>query len=304
MDAEFDAFNDGTVNAEMRLFLPMIQRIGEYHPHSVTLFGLCLDSLLEPAQRFQFSPDNNYGENGADFYNAISLGYSQMGQFLVEEIFVPSFAERLDSRRFQSIEETLRDFPEGNSWERTRYFYFVNRGKRHINSGYTIYSCISDCVFPGLDYDLFDYAVKIPYEYVRLPTARLYRHTIEALHPALAEVPWDLTGLSLDKDPTPKSNRRRYQLNRAKYYLGRISRGVLDFSVPAISDNRLFRHHRGFRAAALNVLQDPRTISRGFFDREGIEKLIRLQDSGRNYFPIIWAIMTVEKFFRKIIDDG
>lgn len=303
LDAAFDRFNDGTVNADMRFFLPMMQRIGADNPRSVTVLGLCLDSLLEPAPYFQFSPDAACGRDGDGLVRAISEGYSQMGGYLGDEIFPPPIAERLRTRRYASIEETLAKFPSGDAWERTRYFYFVNRGRRNVHSGGTLFSCVCDCLFPGLDYDLFDYAVGIPYEYVKLPEARLYRKMIRAFHPGIADVPWDATGLPLDEFPSYRRKRLNSRLVLLKYYLGRISRGALDYSVPITSPDHLFRHDAGFRSSVMDTLRDSRVVSTGIIERRGIDRLVDLERSGRNYIAVIWAILTVEKFLRKVFEN-
>ena len=303
LDASFDQFNDGSVNSEMRLYLPMMQHIGEHLSRTVTVVGLCLDSLLEPARRFQFAPDAPCGNNGKGLYQAVYQGYSQLAPYLADEVFPSPISERMRIRRFSSVEETLEGFPQGNAWERTRYFYYVNRGRRLIHSGNALYSCVCDLVYPGLDYDLFDYAITIPYEYLKLLPARLYRRIIQVFNPRLGEIPWDLTGLPLNRMPSERSGRLNAKTNQIKYYAGRLSHGLLDFSVPANSPNRLFRHNKGFRRSVLEVLQDSRTQSRGIIDKRGVDKLIRLQDSGRNHFALIWALLTVEKFFRKVIDD-
>ena len=111
-----------------------------------------------------------------------------------------------------------------------------------------------------------------------------------------------LVGLMLIA-PMPLAAVGGSKTNQIKYYAGRLSQGFLDLSVPAGSPNRLFRHNKGFRQSVLDVLQDSKTQSRGIIDRRGVDTLIRLQDSGRNYFALIWALLTAEKFFRKVIDD-
>jgi hypothetical protein len=164
-----------------------------------------------------------------------------------------------------------------------------------------MYSSICDFLYPALDYDLFDYAAGLPYAYLK--QARLCRRAIEVYSPELAQVPWDLTGLPLGRSRGSGMRSLKARLNKFQYYLGRITHGMLDFSVPVTSANRLFRHDKGFRSHILGVLDDPRTFSRGIIDERGLKRLVGFQDSGRNYLSVMWGFMTIEKFFRKLIDD-
>ena len=51
--------------------------------------------------------------------------------------------------------------------------------------------------FPGMDYDLFDFVVRIPYRYRY--RAELYRKIFLKHMPQLADIPWSQTGLNLKK---------------------------------------------------------------------------------------------------------
>lgn len=64
-----------------------------------------------------------------------------------------------------------------------------------------------------------------------------------------------------------------------------------------------FRKERSFNLLIKSILLNKRTLQRGYFKEDGLKELIRLQESGRNYFSLIDKLVTFEEWSRLFIDE-
>jgi len=82
----------------------------------------------------------------------------------------------------------------------------------------------------------------------------------------------------------------------------RATGGKVDLSHRA-DLNRHFRRHAGFRRALLDVAEDERTFSRGIIDGDGLRRLTGMIDHGWPVIFLLQALVTVELFHRRFIDN-
>jgi asparagine synthase (glutamine-hydrolysing) len=78
-----------------------------------------------------------------------------------------------------------------------------------------------------------------------------------------------------------------------------LKRQKMGFGVPV---SRWFRND--LKDYVNDILLDPRTLNRGYFRRDGIERLINDHRTGRyDHSSKIWALLFLENWFRVFIDQ-
>jgi len=295
--------SDGTILWGGGLFVPMYEYINQHHPELCVVDGLCMDVHLGGDFVGAFPPvDYDYAQMGEEaFVSAMPRFNRTMGLFAAELFFASSFAERVKGRTLEAVSQCLADFPSGTAEERTRYFYFVNRGRRMAHVGHSLYDSFCGFLYPGLDYDLFDFFAQIPYRYLAEPKEGLYRKLITLLSPAVARIPWAVTNLPLDREVSRTTEKIRAWKNQVRYYVGRISHGLFDWAAPEHTWNYLFRHDKRFRSHVVSRLEAFAQGGSPLADERGVRELIRQQDSGRNYFLVIEYILTMQSFIERFV---
>lgn len=282
-------------------FLPSVQAIGRYNKGIALLNGYLLDTMFKSG--FAFFPTNDSGSgkiSTTDYINRFSF----LNDDLTKKIFTADFAELLKKKKRESVEIANQGFSQVSPVEGSIRFYCINRGRRSIYFFSKVYEHFVHMVLPGIDYDLQDFAMRLPYRY-RSDTA-FYRRIICELFPSLAEIEWDRTGKPLhhgekDADVLMKRNLDR-NLNTILYCLLRASYGHIDLLSPGRSFDRTFRREKHFRNRICQILVDRRTLSRGFYTRDGMDLLIRRQMSGRNHASLMRTILNVEFLHRRFFD--
>jgi asparagine synthetase B (glutamine-hydrolysing) len=285
------------------LWLPMFHHLNKHEPELSVVDGLGMDIQLGGYFVGAFpSPDFDYERLGERaFAHGMARANMLRGDFAAELFFPVPFAKRVKERAVESVAELLAEFPSGTPDERTRYFYFVHRGRRMAHLGHSLYESLCNFLFPGLDYEVFDFFSSIPYSHLADPLENFYRRLIALLSPEVARIPWADTGLPLDRDLSAKSKRIRGLNRMMSYYLGRLTHGRIDLTLPAHTCDYLFRHNKRFHDYVVETLEEFSTYDSPFASRRGIRELIRHQESGRNYFLIIEYMLTMNKFFKKFM---
>jgi hypothetical protein len=282
-------------------FLPSIQAIGKYNKGIAILNGYLLDTMFKSS--FAFFPGKDSSSAAASTTDYIHK-FSFLNDTLARRVFKPNFAELLRKKKWESIEVANQGFNHAPPAEGSLRFYCINRGRRSIYFFSKIFEHFVHMVLPGIDYDLQDFAMKLPYKFRN--NTGFYRRIICELFPDLAKIEWDKTGKPLqhgerDTNIVLKRNLDR-NLNTILYGLLRASYGHIDFLSPERSFDRYFRQEKRFRDRICKILVDKRTLNRGFCTRDGIDLLIRRQLSGRNHATLIRTIINVEFLYRRFFD--
>jgi asparagine synthase (glutamine-hydrolysing) len=266
---------------------------------NILLDGFCFDAQL--GSTFSAIGNKNFSMSSSS-EERIRLARDTYCGFKPEfarQFFTPDFSQSL----IQITEENIRKMSEDRIYEPMQnwlqYFCFVNRARRFTIGNSWVGRNYIESAFPYMDYDLFDFCLRLPAHYRH--QSWLYRQIFLQYFPNLARIPWGKTGLPLHRYQTGISCLRDIVRGSA-YYLNRMSRGQWEWGNLDINGNRRFRKDPAFRQFFLSILQDSRTSNRGMASREGIENLIRHIDSGKNYFHVVEAIVTVESFFRSFVD--
>jgi len=181
-------------------------------------------------------------------------------------------------------------------------FFIKNRLYRHMN--------LVDCNrhiwhdhFGLADDGLMDFYLKLPTE---LKTSRqLMIEYFKTKLPEMARIAYQSTGVNLYQNPSELKNKIYRKIQRMKYYAQRLSKGKLrlydmrnysHFSQWYRSDKRIYSYYE-------DILLDKKTIDRGYYNRENLEKLLIRQRNGGNSFFELSNFLAFELFNRLFIDD-
>jgi hypothetical protein len=177
----------------------------------------------------------------------------------------------------------------------SRILYLMTRGKRYVYMMPSVNQRFCPIRFPGLDYDLIDYCMKLPIYQFKEPL--VYLKIFEKHFPELNEVVWAKTGQPL-KHGVIKPKRYNKYLTDINYILKRISFGKIDFKTSSNDYNRLFREDKLFRSSIINFFNDGQCLSNRIIGIEGLERLYNDIYYGRNNFFILERLLAIELFFR------
>jgi asparagine synthetase B (glutamine-hydrolysing) len=216
---------------------------------------------------------------------------------LLRIVLKDEWAERAISTRSRRIEDHFQGRVFEDKSALTQHFYYTTRGQRYVWGAPVLEYSLVDVGYPGMDYDFFDWAMHLPIE-LREPEARLYRKLLCSFYPDVAAVPWDATGTPLNI--FKGRIKADYSLTGKDLWIHVIRRatsGRIDLSNFFIDDDMLFRKNRKFRQAMLALVAALGNYPANPISKTGIEKLVRMIMSGRNYFNLLQRILTILNFF-------
>ena len=276
-------------------FMEGIKGIGRRYSGALLCTGYLCDVSFQPSILRDF-----YSTSAEGLGDAFIKCFSFLTDHLADRVFTKEFANKLKSRKRERIAESIALFADADSVYQALRFYNMNRGRRHVHFWMNAMNYFVGIATPGTDYDLYDFAMAIPREWRE--NTKFYISAIVDLFPELGQIVWNKSGEPLWKGEVKKSKRTRRHLELVKYAFLRLTRGKIDFSSPPSSFDRLFRQNRRFREEILGLLLDKRATSRGFYDRTGMERLVGLQRSGRNFGGLFESMISVECLFRRFFD--
>ena len=278
--------------------LPYIIKIAEKYPGIILLNGYLLDTLFKSGFAFFPKDDSESFKVETDDY---VQRYSFVGDYLINMTFLPEFAQIVNRRKRERIEETNMGPWINQPTEASLKFYCLNRGRRYIyfNFGKVLGRYVN-MSSPGTDYDLMDFAFKIPYCFRN--NTNLYRRLISEWLPELGDIAWSKTGKPLKYENRRKSGAAKNILHISKYALQRTTHGRIDLLNSPNSFNRALRTNESFMEQIRSILYDKKAVERGFFDEKGLDALFKRQLSGRDHAEIFMSLISVEMLFRRFFD--
>jgi asparagine synthase (glutamine-hydrolysing) len=233
---------------------------------------------------------------------AASYG-SEAGCQAFYALLAGDFAAELRKSRPASIDQELSRHQHVSDWfHNQKDVYLIrNRLTRYMN--------LVDCNryrwhdhFALADDRLLDFYIKLPAA-LKLKR-RFFMEYIKAKFPNLARVAYMATGVNLYTAPPLRPFALQTRLNRAGYYLERLSLGYLKFydSGHYTHYNQWYRSNRRIRDFYEQTLLDKRTLDRGYFNPVAVEKLLRRQRRGGNSFYELTSLLSFEVFLRRFVD--
>ncbi len=296
--AEGADISDGNVHAHQFWFLPVVRQVQQQGWAELLLDGYLMDvffgdTFLVLPQRPRYTT-----EQCRDLVNSI---WRRGRPGFVHGAFTSRFASAYEEANRHSIDACLATIDEEHISNIIQRFSLANRSNRYSVALPNVHRQFVEYGYPGLDYQVTDF-------YLRLPPAvkegaRFYRRLICQALPASAAVPWAKTGkpLSVDKGWLSRRLGRLPARQLASMLLLRATGGRVDCSYRG-DLNRRFRRDPVYRSWLTELLRDPRTASRGYIDRAGIERLIGFVDRGWPVLSLVQSLVTVELWQRRFVD--
>ena len=297
LEEEWNTYNNGnTLMNYFTRFLPMFNFICSQYNKSVAVDGIGIDILLQPAFLLEGIDINDK----QILYHKIHKKFCFSSFNNINKYFNASFAKKIRQRAYDAIDETLKGNAGSNSIELCRKFYFKTRGRKLISSGNAFWESYCDFIFPGLDNDLFDHAVKIDFTFLKY--GNLYRKCINYLLPELKEVKWAKTGKGiLEKDSRIRNKIKSYK-TRLYNKICEFSKGKIDLYTHQVSYDRLYRENAIFRDWINSILFSEEARNRNLYDYKNIIKLTEYEKQGKNLFRNIYTIVSIEKAFQNYLE--
>lgn len=276
--------------------LPTIKEIAREYPGIGLINGFLMDTLFKS----NWVLFNDQGYDDISFIEELMKMHSRVGNYIYKKVFVPDFAKLVKDRKRETVQEGIIGHALNNPLEATLRFYCLNRGRRTHNTVFRAFKRYLNIIVPGTDYQLSDFAFRLPYHLRSSPD--FYRKLIYTWFPEVGKIPWDRTGKPLTEGI--KKNNKKYIniLSKAKYLVQRVSKGKIDLINSPQSFNSRFRNSKEFRETIKDILLDRRSLNRGFYNRNGIETIIKEQMTGKDYGNAFKSLLTVEMLYRKFID--
>ncbi|MBC2714615.1 MAG: hypothetical protein HF978_04830 [Desulfobacteraceae bacterium] len=230
--------------------------------------------------------------------------YSQINQMFpplnpaFDFILGPKIRDFYHENHDFQVAKIVSNCPINEAYEKYLYFTILNYGRRFTLLMSTIHQYLSAVGLPVLDYDLMDFCLRLPMNFKK--NSRFYRDIVCSAFPEVVDIPWSRNRLPLNSD---KNRHLMYsyidKIKKAKYYLSRITHARIEY--PARHDkNRWFRKDKDYRDYFMNLIFDDRTFDKGYVSKAGLEKIVCLIDTGRNYFDILEKVALIEIVSREL----
>ncbi len=233
----------------------------------------------------------------------------RMAQFssdrFLNSLFSKEFSDFIKSRLRKNIKGELARIPyKTRTLNQNREDFFINQHcRRYINqiSLQKYFSCDRK---PFFDYDLIDYTFSLPEEY-RLEH-RLFFAIFKDMYPEQAAIEWQKTGGNCYRGPSRLNKFLRDMKYPLMYYIGRATHGKWNPTNPFDYEhyNQWYRRSPRQQRQLADVLLDPATIGRGYYKRDGVAELLRMQKEGGMYFYLLAALYNFEMWHRQFLPLG
>ena len=235
-----------------------------------------------------------------------------VGEFspFLEIGLTPSFLRTLKSLLEDSKSELAGSIGNrgfGNELDRA---YLSMDERRFTNIGNIgMLGTIVDVKYPFGDYELLDFYAKLPVSW--RSGCKIYKAMVRSAIGELAEIPCisantKFVPTTLNSEPSRTRIFSRRVMAQIRFLIGRLSYGHV--SIPDRSTyvhyGHWYRTDRSLRHWVKSVLLDERTLGRGYYDREGVKKLLRLQLTRGYLFDILARMITFEYWNRFFIDGN
>ena len=276
--------------------LPKITAISKLYPGIALINGFLMDTLFKSG--WAFFPNKGFEKIGIEhFVNR----YSVMGDYLVDKVFNPDFAQLLKLKKREMINENIHDLPQNKPLEVSLKFYCLNRARKSHNLVFKAFKRYINIILPGADYALTDFAFRLPYEL--RSNSDFYRHLICTWFPDIGAIEWDSTGKPVNRGMKSKKQKMTDLIFKMKYSAQRLTKGRLDFLNAKHSFNKKFRTDKAFRTSVQDILCDNKSLNRGFYNRDRLSRLIKEQLNGKDYSVVFKSLLSVELLHRIFIDE-
>jgi len=233
----------------------------------------------------------------------------KLGDFspFLETALMPKFRKTLHSSFKDSLQELVgRAGGRGLGNELIRA-YLSTRGRRDINVSIGgLVGIFLDVKYPLLGSELLDFCTKWPLSW--RAHGHLYNAILSRAFPQLVGSPYMSSVELVPRGVESKASRCRIKWRKvtegARFLLGRLSTGRLSLPSPYtyLHYDHWYRTTPALREWVRSILLENRTLDRGYYDREGIKRLLHLQMTRGYVFSVLANLLTFEYWNRFFVD--
>jgi len=179
--------------------------------------------------------------------------------------------------------------------------FLSNRIRRGMNS-LDLNRFYYKSLLPFACYDLYEFYLTLSPEL--LLDHFLYKSIFKAKFPRLAEVPWQRTGVNLYTEPSGYLKRKKMFQQKFDWYLTRLTKGKFE----GLNRSNYMYYDRDYRKNSKvqrwveALLLSDRSLERGYFHREGVRNLLRMEKRGYMLFHEIGKLVCFELWARFMLD--
>ena len=291
---------DGMLPSVHFSWISVLTEIKDYC--DVLLFGWGVEGTLKG--QF-FNKEILYAKSDEELCNILYSRYALIKDESNSSLFSTQYSEVIKNRAFQNLTKEIKKIGNQHPANKTDIFVFLNRELRLLEMGALhIRSRIEDRE-PFRDNELIDFALKIPPE-LRYNN-RIFFKFLKRLSPELFNIPVSPTNAKIG---LPFLLYKLISLKSAIIrkiikIIRETSRGFI--KIPLKTDypdyGEWLRVNVRLRQWVENILLDERTLSREYFNREFIFKMIREHMAyKRDYTQLIFLLLTFELWYRIFIE--
>ena len=300
---------DGMVNCAHFWWISLLPRVRKhvdvmFHGHGQDiLLGTLLYRLRSPKVHLERKLLKARGDT------ITVLFYKKLNSLIPEEImpsfFSKTYYQKIRKFPFKSFERALSKSKSTNVVNKTDCFYLRSMARDYW-SVMILRNYVEDRV-AGFDNDFLEFAIGIPPK-LRSKT-KLYYKFLAKLSPGLAKIPYQKTGVA------PRMPIFAHKigfiikggLKTFVQTLRRKTRGMISLpqkmGYPDI--NEWIRKDRKMRKFFRDILLNEKTLSRGYFNREFVAKMVNEHMSGKKDWAMqLCALLTFELWHRLFIDSS
>lgn len=193
--------------------------------------------------------------------------------------------------------ETISDEPA----LRQDALFLHNRIRRGMNS-LDLNRFFYNTALPFSSYELFNFYLSLRPELML--DHYLYHEIYKKKLPDLARIPWQSTGVDLYRKPSLLMNVKDEAKKYFLWYSCRISQGRVNIHDKSRDDepDTDYRKSRKTKTWVKGILLSERCLDRGYFNKDGIERLLKEEDRGRGVFNDISKLVAFELWARDFLD--
>jgi len=312
------------VNIEPNWFYKYGDRLAELGESSYGSLGLCVQHGFaeEMGTDYDCFLNGIFGGHlsfGSPYYTVNDLELKYKSNERIERIIrglnghrYDTFLKRCCSNTLQSMISDYKKKSIVEEWERSERnsdeyvfrqdsIFLYNRIRRAMNAGDHNRFFYNE-EFPFANQELYEFYLKLSPDLVL--DHYLYREIYKRYHSGLASIPWQATGLDLYSTPSvfrKKVHRFRKYL---RWHWGKLFPSIFEIRDYTTSNNNDFNYRK--TAASQQWVEDillgEQCLSRGYYEREGITKLLEWEKRGGSGFEEISKLVLFELWCRNFLD--
>ena len=220
-------------------------------------------------------------------------------------MFHPDLRPKLKARYDVAIEADFKQYESCSDLfcHQRDLFTLQNRLKRRFDQ-IDVNRYVLHDHFALEDDRTLDFYIKLPPALKAYPIRTLLIEGLKIKFPHLAAVAQQHSGVNLFSEPSKLRAKLKGYNRRLTYYVERLSRGVISIRDmdTYVHYDQWYRTNRKLREYIDGILLDPRTLNRGYFDADGVRRLLKYQKRGGNTFGELSTLVSFELFHRQFVD--